>query len=77
MVLKTPPPGVNKGIRLLAFALPLFFIGPSLIYNAFQNQGNNWHYLVLAIGIAFCLWAMYLAFRGIYIMVNALFESGR
>lgn len=72
--MKTPPPIVNKGIRMLMWALPLFFIGPSLIYNAFQNKENGWHYLVLAIGIVFCLFAMYLAFRGIATMVNGLFE---
>jgi hypothetical protein len=29
---------IIKGIKYLAGALPLLFIGPSLIYNAFMNQ---------------------------------------
>jgi hypothetical protein len=50
---------LSKGIKYLAGALPLLFIGPSLIYNAFMNQQNVWHYLILAIGIVACLAAMY------------------
>jgi predicted tellurium resistance membrane protein TerC len=49
---------LSKGIKYLG-ALPLLFIGPSLIYNAFMNQQNVWHYLILAIGIVACLAAMY------------------
>jgi hypothetical protein len=51
---------LSKGIKYLAGALPLLFIGPSLIYNAFMNQQNVWHYLILAIGIVACLAAMYI-----------------
>lgn len=75
MELKPPPPVVIKGIRFLLFALPLFFIGPSLIYNAFQNKENPVHYAVLAVGVIFCLLSMYFAFRGIKIMVDGLFDN--
>jgi hypothetical protein len=51
---------LSKGIKY--GALPLLFIGPSIIYNAFINKQNIWHYLVLAVGIATCLGAMYLLF---------------
>jgi hypothetical protein len=53
---------LSKGIKYLGGALPLLFIGPSIIYNAFINKQNIWHYLVLAVGIATCLGAMYLYF---------------
>jgi predicted tellurium resistance membrane protein TerC len=52
---------LSKGIKYLG-GLPLLFIGPSIIYNAFINKQNIWHYLVLAVGIATCLGAMYLLF---------------
>jgi hypothetical protein len=42
---------LSKGIKYLGGALPLLFIGPSIIYNAFINKQNIWHYLVLAVGI--------------------------
>jgi hypothetical protein len=66
---------LSKGINYLAWALPLLFIGPSVIYNAFINKQNVWHYLVLAIGIIACLGAVYLMFMGLKTMVRALFND--
>jgi hypothetical protein len=66
---------LSKGVRYLAGALPLLFIGPSLIYNAFMNQKNAWHYLVLGIGIVACLASMYLMFLGLKTMMKALFND--
>jgi hypothetical protein len=66
---------LSKGIKKLAWALPLLFIGPSLIYNAFINKQNVWHYLVLAIGITICLSAVYLAFDGLRLLMRSLFND--
>ena len=66
---------LSKGIKYLAGALPLLFIGPSLIYNAFMNQQNVWHYLILAIGIGACLGAMYLMYKGLKIIMQSLFND--
>jgi hypothetical protein len=51
------------------------FIGPSVIYNAFMNQKNDWHYLVLAIGIIACLASMYLIFVGLKIIMKGIFND--
>ncbi|MFE3866664.1 DUF6095 family protein [Flavobacterium sp. LS2P90] len=64
-----------KGIKYLAGALPLLFIGPSLIYNAFMNQENIWHYLVLAIGIIACIASMFLMFLGLKTIMKSLFND--
>lgn len=64
---------LNKGIKYMAWALPMFFIGPSVIYNAFQNQHTNWHYLVLAVGIAVCFFAVFFAFKGLNTIMKSLF----
>jgi hypothetical protein len=66
---------LSKGIKYLGGALPLLFIGPSIIYNAFINKQNIWHYLVLAVGIATCLGAMYLLFLGLNTIMKALFNE--
>ena len=66
---------LSKGIRYLAWALPLLFIGPSVIYNAFMNKQNVWHYLVLAIGILACIGAMYLMFLGLKTIMKGLFND--
>lgn len=63
---------LNKGIKHLAWALPFVFIGPSIIHSAFKNQNNVWHYLVLAIGIALCIFAIYKIFKGIITIVNSM-----
>jgi len=64
-----------KGIKYLSGALPLMFIGPTVIYNAFMNQHTNWHYLVLAIGIIACLASMYLMFVGLKIIMKGIFND--
>lgn len=66
---------LGKGIRYLFGALPLMFIGPSVIYNAFMNKHTNWHYLVLAIGCILCILAVFLAFKGIKTLTDALFDG--
>ena len=66
---------LSKGIKYLAWALPLLFIGPSVIYNAFMNQQNVWHYLVLAIGIIACLAAMFLMYLGLKTIMKSLFND--
>jgi hypothetical protein len=66
---------LSKGIKYLAGALPLLFIGPSLIYNAFMNQQNVWHYLILAIGIVTCAASMYLMYKGLKIIMQSLFND--
>ncbi len=64
-----------KGIKYLAGALPLLFIGPIVIHNAFMNKQNVWHYLVLAVGIVFCLGAMFLLYFGLKTIMKSLFND--
>lgn len=66
---------LSKGIKYLAWALPLLFIGPSVIYNAFINKQNGWHYLVLAIGIGICIGAVYFMFLGLKTLMQSLFND--
>ena len=68
---------LDKGIKYMLYALPLMFIGPSVIYNAFINKQNVWHYLVLAFGIVFCFLAVYFMFKGIKTLTDALFENDK
>jgi hypothetical protein len=64
-----------KGIKYLFGALPLMFIGPSVMYNAFMNKQNNWHYFVLVIGCSLCVTSVFLAFKGLKTMTDALFND--
>ena len=66
-----------KGVKYLFGALPLMFIGPSIMYNAFMNKHTNWHYLVLAIGCLMCLGAMFFIFLGIKTITDSLFNDDK
>ncbi|MCZ8196502.1 MAG: DUF6095 family protein [Flavobacterium sp.] len=66
---------LSKGIKYLVFALPLLFIGPSVIYNAFINKQNVWHYLVLAVGIFLSGLAVYFMYKGLQTIMKALFND--
>lgn len=68
---------LDKGIKYMLYALPLMFIGPSVIYNAWINKQNAWHYLVLGFGILFCLLAVYFMFRGIKSLTDAMFNHDK
>ena len=64
-----------KGVKYLFVALPLMFIGPSVFYNSLMNKHTSIHYLILAIGILMSLLSMYLAFKGIKTITDALFND--
>ena len=66
-----------KGITYIAWALPLYFIGPSIIYNAFINKGNPWHYLVLGIGMIACFFAIFFTFKGLKTIMQSLFDGNK
>ncbi|QZK89932.1 MULTISPECIES: DUF6095 family protein [Flavobacterium] len=66
---------LSKGIRYLAGALPLLFLGPTIIHNAFMNKQNIWHYLVLSVGVIVCFIAMYLMYVGLKTIMKSLFND--
>ena len=59
----------------MLFSLLLMFVGPTVIYNAFINKDNLWHWLVLAIGIIACFFAIYFAFKGLNTIMNSMFKK--
>ncbi len=63
-----------KGLKFLAGALPLAFIGPSILYNAFNNQGHPWYIPVLIVGILATIGSIFLMFKGIMTIMKALFD---
>ena len=68
---------LGKGVKYLFGALPLMFIGPSVMYNAFMNKNNPGYYVVLIIGCSICILSVFLAFKGIRIITNALFDGDK
>jgi hypothetical protein len=66
---------LDKGIKFMLYALPLMFLGPSVMYNAFINKQNVWHWLVLAIGIVLSGLAVYFMFKGVKAITDAMFQD--
>jgi len=56
---------LNRGLKYAFIALPMFFIGPSVIYNAFQNQKHGLFIPVLGLGIILCTLAVVFLFRAL------------
>jgi len=66
---------LSKGIKYLLFALPLMFIGPSVIFSSFKNQGHPFYIPILGLGIIMCLSAIFLIFKGIQTIMKSLFDG--
>ncbi len=65
---------LGKGLKYLAFAIPLSAIGPVVLYSAFNNQAHPWYIVVLIVGLIACAAAIYLMFRGINTLIRSLFD---
>jgi len=65
---------LGKGIKYLAFALPLILIGPSVLFTAFNNQEHPFYIPVLIVGIIALIAAILLLFKGIMTVVKAVFD---
>lgn len=66
---------LSKGIKYLLFALPLMFIGPSVIFSSFKNQEHPFYIPILGLGIIMCLSAIFLTFKGIQTIMKSLFNG--
>lgn len=66
---------LNKGIKRFAWALPAFFVGPSIIHFAFINKLQPVFYLILFVGIAICIAAIVLVFLGLKLIMKSLFND--
>jgi hypothetical protein len=64
-----------KGLKYSIGSIPLMFLGPILIHNAFMNKHTIWHYLVLGIGIFVCITAVSFMFKGIKIIMKSIFNG--
>ena len=64
-----------KGIKFAVGAIPLMFLGPVIIHNAFMNKHTWIHYIVLGVGIIVCITSVYLMFKGIQIIMKSLFDD--
>ncbi len=62
-----------KGIKSFGYTVLAMFLGPFLIYQAFKNDGHPFYWPVLILGLLCAGLAIYLGFRSVGIVMDALF----
>ncbi|HET8885972.1 MAG TPA: DUF6095 family protein [Salinimicrobium sp.] len=63
-----------KGVKFMAGALPLAFIGPIVIHSSFNNQDHPFYIPILILGILIAISSGFLILRGIRTLMSALFD---
>jgi hypothetical protein len=63
---------LNKGVKYIVIAFPMFFIGPTIINSSFKNQQHTLFIPILGLGIILCTLAVILLFLGIKTIVKSL-----
>ncbi|WP_299902305.1 DUF6095 family protein [uncultured Aquimarina sp.] len=64
---------LGKGIQRMAISLIFMFISPVIIHSAFKNQDHPYYYLVLVLGLLGASFAIFMAFRGLKTIMDAIF----
>lgn len=65
---------LSSGLKYLAGAVPLAFLGPVVLYSAFNNQNHSLYIPVVILGGAACIAALFLMFKGIGTLMKSLFD---
>jgi len=63
---------LNKGVKYIVIALPMFFIGPTVINSSFKNQEHSLFIPILGLGIILCTMAVVLTFLGLKTILKSL-----
>ncbi|MBY8962110.1 hypothetical protein KJK34_05020 [Flavobacterium sp. D11R37] len=61
-----------KGIGYMAWAVPQFFLGPVVIYNACMNKNHPLFIPVFGLGVIFCFLAIMLMALGLKTIMKSL-----
>lgn len=68
---------LQKGVKYAVGSMPLMFLGPMVIHNAFMNKHTSIHYIVLGIGIIICGISVFLMWKGIKFIIKSLFDENQ
>lgn len=62
-----------KGLKSFGYTVLAMFTAPFLIYQAFKNEEHPFYWPVLILGILCAILAIYLGFRSVGIVMDAVF----
>lgn len=65
---------LKKGIKNLAFSLPLLFLSPYTLTLSFINKETVFLYIFFIAGLIFGFFAFYFLYRGFRSLLAALFD---
>ena len=66
---------MSRGLNRLILSLFFMFLGPTIVFSAFKNEGHEFYYFVLILGTIFCLIAVYLLYSGIMTIIKSLSDE--
>ncbi len=73
--LKTDKTILIKGIKTMGLSLICMFLGPILFYLAESNNEKALYIPLLVFAFIICMLAVYLAFKGLKIIMNSMFKK--
>lgn len=62
-----------KGIKSFLITALVMFTAPTILYQAFKNQDNILFWPVLVLGILLAIYAIYLGFKSVNLVMEAVF----
>lgn len=72
---KTDKDLLVKGLKNMGLSLASMFLGPFLLHTALSNKEKPLYIPILIIAILICGLAIYLAFKGINIILDSIFKN--
>lgn len=60
-------------LKYFAYTVMLMFAAPTVIYQAFKNQGHTWYWPVLIFGILLAIGAILMGFYSLKIIMKSFF----
>jgi len=70
----TNPNLLKKGIKYLAYSLPLLFLSPYVLTLSFINKETVFFYLFFVTGLIVGFFALYFLYKGIQTLLSSLFN---
>ena len=70
----TNPNLLKKGIKYLAYSLPLLFLSPYVLTLSFINKETGFFYLFFVAGLIVGFFALYFLYKGIQTLLSSLFN---
>ena len=66
-----------KGVKQMAAAMLLMFVGPTLLYLVLTNKEKVFYIPLLIIAILICALAVFIAFKGINTILDSFFKNNK